>query len=48
MIFQNIYLMKYIGMFGNANPHFISDWVKVNTASTTKDKSDLFGSWSSQ
>lgn len=29
MIYQNFLLMQYVGKFGNANPHYIEDWVKV-------------------
>ena len=27
MLFQNFNLLKYVGRFGNSDPHLISDWV---------------------
>ena len=44
MIFQNVQLLDYVGMFGNANPHFIEDWVQANL-DNSKDKSDITGVW---
>jgi hypothetical protein len=29
MLYQNIHLLDHIGSFGNANPHYIKDWIKV-------------------
>lgn len=28
MLFKNIETLEYVGKFGNANPHYISDWVQ--------------------
>ena len=36
--------MKYVGRFGNANPHYISDWVEA-ILDTSKDKSDITVEW---
>lgn len=35
--------MNYIGSFGNANPHYLSDWIE-STIDTNYDKSDMDGS----
>mmetsp|Transcript_5457 Transcript_5457/g.9228 ORF Transcript_5457/g.9228 Transcript_5457/m.9228 type:complete len:129 (-) Transcript_5457:113-499(-) len=29
MIFENLYLLNYVGTFGNSNRHFIQDWESV-------------------
>lgn len=29
MLFQNLQQLKSVGRFGNANPHFIKDWIDV-------------------
>mmetsp|Transcript_4206 Transcript_4206/g.3090 ORF Transcript_4206/g.3090 Transcript_4206/m.3090 type:complete len:80 (-) Transcript_4206:278-517(-) len=40
MLFKNIENMEYIGMFGNSNPHFLSDWIQVTQDSSEKFTSD--------
>lgn len=30
MIFNNLFTLKYIGKFGNANVHFIKDWLELS------------------
>ena len=44
MIFQNFQQLKYVGRFGNSNPHFLSDWVQ-STIDASKDKSDITADW---
>ena len=34
MLTENLQLMKYVGKQGNANPHFLSDWVEVELPET--------------
>lgn len=36
--------MQYVGRFGNANPHYISDWIKVEL-DQSKDKFDITVDW---
>lgn len=44
MIFQNFQNLKYVGRFGNANPHYISDWIEA-TLDTAKDKTGVTVEW---
>ncbi|CDW85277.1 UNKNOWN [Stylonychia lemnae] len=44
MLFQNFQLLKYVGRFGNSNPHYLSDWVQA-TVDSQKDKSLITASW---
>jgi hypothetical protein len=41
-----MYLMEYVGKYGNSNPHYISDWIESSVV-TSKDKSDITGVWDS-
>ena len=32
MIFQNLFNLKQIGKYGNSDPHFVEDWIKVESS----------------
>lgn len=42
MIYQNLYQLDQVGRYGNADPHYMKDWVTATVA--TKDKY-LSGAW---
>ena len=42
MLFEHLKTMNYVGKFGNADPHFISDWIEVEEITTN---SDVKGTW---
>ena len=43
-MYQNLYSLGHVGRFGNSNPHFISDWIRV-VRDSSRDKSDITVDW---
>ena len=43
MLFNNDFTDKYMAMFGNANPHFVQDWVQIET--DIMDKTSSKAEW---
>lgn len=35
--------MKYVGIYGNSNPHFIKDWIEVEYDSTERTSASFSG-----